>query len=175
MHIIRTRAFNHTGPRRGDVFASSNFAKQIALIEAGLQEPVIAVGNLDARRDFSDVRDIVRGYWLALERGIPGEVYNLCSGRDYAIRQMLDLLLQRTNLRVDVRVDPARLRPSDVPRLRGSCEKFVRQTDWRREIEFPKTLEDLLDYWRAKVRSLPADAGLPSAPAASVGEPLESV
>ncbi len=106
--------------------------------------------------------------------GITGFV-GLCSGRDYATHQMLEMLLQRTSLRVDIRVDAARLRPSDVPRPRGSGEQFVRQTGWRREIDFPKTLEDLLDYWRAKVRSLSADAGLSSAPAMLVGEPLESI
>ena len=153
MHIVRTRAFNHTGPRRGEVFASSNFAKQIALIEAGLQEPVIRVGNLDARRDFSDVRDIVRGYWLALERGEPGEVYNLCSERDYAIRQMLDLLLGMTTQQVTVRQDPGRTRPSDVPVLRGDGTKFFQRTGWRTAIPFTKTLEDLLNYWRTKVKN----------------------
>ena len=153
MHIVRTRAFNHTGPRRGEVFASSTFAKQIASIEAGLQEPVIRVGNLDARRDFSDVRDIVRGYWLALERGEPGEVYNLCSGKDYAIRQMLEMLLGMTSQRVTIQQDPQRARPSDVPVLRGDGTKFFQQTGWRTEIPFTKTLEDLLNYWRAKVKN----------------------
>jgi len=111
LHIVRTRAFNHTGPRRNESFVSSNFARQIALIEAGQQAPVMSVGNLDARRDFSDVRDIVQGYWAALEHGEAGEVYNLCSGRDHSIREVLDILLQFTTVRVEVRVDPQRLRP----------------------------------------------------------------
>ena len=152
MPIIRTRAFNHTGPRRGEVFASSNFAKQIALIEAGLQEPVVSVGNLDVRRDFSDVRDIVRGYWLVLEHGEPGDVDNLCSGRDYAIREILEILLGLTSKRVTVKVDPQRLRPSDVPILRGDCTKFSQLTGWRTTIPLTQTLEDLLNYWRAKIR-----------------------
>jgi len=154
MHIIRTRAFNHSGPRRGDVFASSNFSKQIALIEAGLQEPILHVGNLDARRDYSDVRDIVRGYWLALEHGEPGEVYNLCSGKDYAIQEIVDILLSLTSKEIQVKVDPRRLRPSDVLLLRGDSTKFSQRTGWRTEIPFPKTLEDLLNYWRAKIKAI---------------------
>ena len=94
--IVRTRAFNHEGPRRGDVFVTSNFARQVAEIEAGLRDPVIFVGDLTPRRDYSDVRDIVRGYWLLLERGEPGEVYNLCSGRSWAIQQVLDFLLEQS-------------------------------------------------------------------------------
>ncbi len=152
MHIVRTRAFNHTGPRRGEVFATSNFAKQIALIEAGLQEPVIQVGNLDARRDFSDVRDIVRGYWLALEHGKPGEVYNLCSGVDRSIRDVLETLLRLTSHKITVAVDPQRLRPSDVLILKGDRTKFHQLTGWKTEIPFEKTMQDLLDYWRVKVK-----------------------
>ncbi len=156
MFIVRTRAFNHSGPRRGEVFATSNFAKQIALIEAGLQEPVISVGDLSSRRDFSDVRDIVRGYWLCLEKGEPGEVYNLCSGRDVAIRDVLDILLKLSSAKVQVKVDPARLRPSDVQILKGDCSKFTRQTGWKPAIPLEQTLEDLLNYWRSKVRPVAA-------------------
>src|SRR5215475_5534735 len=96
--IVRSRAFNHEGPRRGDVFVTSNFARQIAEIEAGLREPVIHVGTLKTKRDFSDVRDIVRGYWLLLERGEPGEVYNLCSGKAWAIGEVLDFLIGETSV-----------------------------------------------------------------------------
>ncbi len=151
MHLVRTRAFNHTGPRRGEVFATSNFAKQIALIEAGSQEPVVRVGNLEARRDFTDVRDIVQGYWLALERGEPGEVYNLCSGQDVAIREVLEILLGMTSKAIKVEIDPQRLRPSDVPVLRGDGRKFAAQTGWQPKIPLRKTLEDLLNYWRERV------------------------
>ena len=158
MFIVRTRAFNHTGPRRGEVFATSNFAKQIALIETGLQEPVIRVGNLDSRRDFTDVRDIIRGYWLALDKGEAGEVYNLCSGKDVSIRQMLDLLLSKTSKRIEVRTDPERLRPSDVMILRGDCGKFRAKTGWSPAIPLERTLEDLLNYWREKVKLAPASA-----------------
>lgn len=149
--VIRTRGFNHTGPRRGDVFVSSNFARQIARIEAGQQEPVIYVGNLEARRDFSDVRDMVKGYWLALDKGQPGEVYNICSGNDYSIQHVLDILLGLTKLKIKVLADPARMRPSDVPVLVGDNTKFVKQTGWHPTIPFTKTLEDILNYWREQL------------------------
>ena len=151
LHIVRTRAFNHTGPRRGEVFATSNFAKQIASIETGLQPPVVAVGNLEARRDFTDVRDVVRGYWLALERGEPGEVYNICSGRSVSIGEMLDILLRRTTVKIAVQPDPKRLRPSDVEVLEGDGTKFHRQTGWRTQIPLDQTLADLLEYWRERL------------------------
>jgi len=145
---VRTRAFNHTGPRRGHVFVESNFAKQVAEIEKGIQEPVIKVGNLSARRDFTDVRDIVKAYWLSLLKAEPGEVYNICSGKDYTIQQVLDMLLAETKVKIRVEVDPARLRPSDVEILLGDYSKFNKQTGWKPEIPFEKTLKDILDYWR---------------------------
>ena len=152
LNIIRTRAFNHTGPRRGDVFVESNFAKQIAQIETGKAEPVVYVGNLEAQRDFTDVRDIVKGYWLALEKGQPGEVYNLCSGSMWSIQQVLDHLLSISSAKITVKQDPARMRPSDVPWLCGDWSLFKKQTGWAPEIPFEQTLRDLLDYWRAKLR-----------------------
>ena len=148
LHLVRTRAFNHTGPRRGSVFVTSNFAKQIADIEKGRQDPVIRVGNLDARRDFSDVRDIVLGYVLALRQGEPGEVYNLCSGQSRTIRQMLDLLLSFSAVKVRIEHDPARLRPSDVPVLQGDYSKLHARTGWQPRIPFERTAADLLAYWR---------------------------
>ena len=152
MWIIRTRGFNHSGPRRGDVFVESNFAKQIAAIELGLQPPVISVGNLTAKRDFTDVRDMVRGYWLALEKGKPGEVYNIASGKTYTVQKILDLLLERSTVKVRVETNPERLRPSDVPILLGDCAKFQRETGWVPAIPFEKTLEDLLNYWRTELQ-----------------------
>ncbi|MGD8331278.1 MAG: GDP-mannose 4,6-dehydratase [Acidobacteriota bacterium] len=149
---IRTRAFNHTGPRRGDVFVTSNFAKQIVAIEAGLHEPVIEVGDLTPERDFTDVRDIVRAYWLCLEHCTPGEVYNIASGKAYRIQQVLDMLLSHSDIDIEVRVDPARLRPSDVPLLLGDNSKFCEATGWKPEIPFEQTAKDLLDYWRERVR-----------------------
>lgn len=148
MKIVRTRAFNHTGPRRGEVFATSNFAKQIAAIEAGKREPVVRVGNLDAKRDFSDVRDIVRGYWLALEKGRAGEVYNLASGKMRSIREVLELLLSMSSQKIRVEIDPDRLRPSDVPMLYGDSSKLRDEVGWQPEFPLEKTLRDLLEYWR---------------------------
>lgn len=148
---IRTRAFNHTGPRRGHVFVTSNFAKQIAEIEAGKKEPTIEVGNLEAKRDFTDVRDTVRGYWLAAEKGEPGEVYNISSGKTISIRDMLDLLLSQTDKKIEVRQDPARMRPSDVEVLWGDCGKFKEATGWQSEIPLKTTLTDLLNWWRERV------------------------
>jgi GDP-4-dehydro-6-deoxy-D-mannose reductase len=151
VHTVRTRGFNHTGPRRGDVFVTSNFARQIAEIEKGLREPVVRVGNLEAIRDFTDVRDMVRAYWLALERGEPGQVYNICSGRGYTVRQVLDLLLGLASVHVDVQEDPDRLRPSDVEVLLGDCTRFQRITGWKPTIPFEVTLKDLLEHWRQRV------------------------
>jgi GDP-4-dehydro-6-deoxy-D-mannose reductase len=149
--IVRARAFNHTGPRRGDAFATSSFARQIAEIEAGRRPPVVEVGDLKPTRDFLDVRDVVRGYWLLLEHGTPGEVYNLCSGREWSIEQVLQLLLGQARITgIEVRTDPGRLRPSDVPVLRGSAEKIQQATGWRPRIAFEQTLVDLLEYWRQR-------------------------
>jgi len=152
--IMRTRAFNHEGPRRGDVFVTSNFAKQVAEIEVGLHDPVIHVGDLTPRRDYSDVRDIVRGYWILLERGEPGEVYNLCSGRTWTIQQVLEFYLDRSRAKgISVQVDPARLRPSDVMVLEGDPSKIHKALGWQTEILFERTLTDLLEYWRQRVAS----------------------
>ena len=140
MKTVRTRGFNHTGPRRGDVFVSSNFAKQIASIEAGLQEPVIRVGNLDAVRDFTDVRDMVRAYWLAVTKATPGEVYNLGSGRGITIRALLDLLIGMSDAKVEIEIDPERLRPSDVEVLLADSSKFHAETGWEPVIPLETTL-----------------------------------
>jgi GDP-4-dehydro-6-deoxy-D-mannose reductase len=151
LHVVRTRGFNHTGPRRGEVFVTSNFARQIAEIEKGLREPVVMVGNLDSVRDFTDVRDMVRAYWLALDKSAPGEVYNICSGRGYTARQVLDILLGLAHVRVTVQEDPARMRPSDVTLLLGDCSKFQGVTGWQPTIPFEVTLKDLLEHWRRRV------------------------
>jgi GDP-4-dehydro-6-deoxy-D-mannose reductase len=151
IRIVRTRGFNHTGPRRGDTFAESNFAKQVALIEKGKQDPIIHVGNLDATRDYTDVRDMVRAYLVAVEKCDPGDVYNICTGTSIQIGKMLDLLLSMSKVKVKVQPDPARMRPSDVPVLLGDNSKFVAKTNWKPEISFEKTMEDLLNYWRQRV------------------------
>jgi GDP-4-dehydro-6-deoxy-D-mannose reductase len=150
MPIIRTRGFNHEGPRRPPVFVISDFAMQVAEIERGERPPILRVGNLEAQRDFTDVRDMVRAYWLSLEKGRPGEVYNICSGRSYSVREVIDLLLGFSDVQIEVKQDPRRLRPSDVPVLRGDCTKFTRETDWQPEISFEQTVEDLLNYWRTR-------------------------
>jgi GDP-4-dehydro-6-deoxy-D-mannose reductase len=148
LKAIRTRGFNHTGPRRGDVFVTSNFCSQVAAIELGLQEPVIRVGNLEAIRDFTDVRDMVRAYWLAVNHAKPGEVYNIASGTGIHIREMLDRVLALASVKVTIEVDPARLRPSDVEILIGDSSKFRADTGWEPRIPFEQTLRDLLAYWR---------------------------
>ena len=147
---VRTRGFNHEGPRRGPVFVASDFAKQIADIEKGRKKPVLHVGNLEAKRDFTDVRDMVKAYWLALEKCEPGEVYNICSGTAWSIQKVLDHLLSLTKTKIEVKQDPARLRPSDVPILLGDNSKFVKATGWKPVIPFEKTLADMLEYWRAR-------------------------
>lgn len=150
--VVRTRGFNHDGPRRGDVFVSSNFAKQLVEIEKGKRPPIMYVGNLEARRDFTDVRDMVRGYWLSLEgKCEPGEAYNICSGTDYRIQDVLDELIEMSGQKVDVREDPERLRPSDVPVLLGDASKFREATGWEPTIPYEQTLQDMLDYWRAEI------------------------
>lgn len=161
LKVIRTRGFNHTGPRRGDVFVTSNFAKQVATIEAGLAEPVIRVGNLDAIRDFTDVRDMVRAYWLAVTRGRPGEVYNIATGNGISIRELLDRLIALSGVEVRVETDPERLRPSDVEILIGDASKFRADTGWEPRIPFDQTLRDVLDYWRERLaaRREPVAAG----------------
>jgi GDP-4-dehydro-6-deoxy-D-mannose reductase len=151
LHVVRTRGFNHTGPRRGEVFVTSNLSRQVAEIEKGRREPVVWVGNLEAIRDFTDVRDMVRAYWLALERGEPGEVYNVCSGRGYSVRSVLETLLGLTAVSVEVREDPERFRPSDVEILIGDGTRFRQTTGWQPTIPFEVTLKDLLDYWRERV------------------------
>lgn len=151
MKIVRTRGFNHTGERRGEVFAESSFAKQIAEIEKGVKEPIVKVGNLSAKRDYTDVRDIVRGYLLAVEKGKPGEVYNICSGKAYQIKKVLEILLSMSKVKIKVEKDPERMRPSDVPILLGDNSKFRRATGWKPKIPFEKTMQNLLSYWREKV------------------------
>jgi GDP-4-dehydro-6-deoxy-D-mannose reductase len=148
---IVTRGFNHEGPRRGDVFVTSSFAKQIAEIEKGLREPVIYTGDLSSKRDWSDVRDFVKAYWLATEKGTPGEVYNIGSGKALEVREMLDMLLGMSDIKVEVRSDPTRLRPSDVKVLVCDSTKFRKLTGWKNEIPFKQTLKDLLEYWRERV------------------------
>ena len=151
LRVIRTRAFNHSGPRRGDVFVESNFANQVVQIELGLVPPVLKVGNLEARRDYTDVRDVVRAYWLAVTRAEPGEVYNIASGKSWAIQEVLDMLLAQATVPIRVEEDPTRLRPSDVLILEGDATRFRNATGWEPTIPFEQTLQDILAYWRERL------------------------
>ena len=150
---VRARSFNHLGPEQSDDFAASAFARQIAEIEAGLRPPQVQVGNLSAQRDFTDVRDVVRAYWLLASQGAPGECYNVGSGQPRAIRWLLDTLLSLTPVEVEVTTDPLRLRPSDVPCSYCDNRRLVATTGWQPEIDLRDTLRDLLDSWRAKLRT----------------------
>jgi len=149
--VIRTRGFNHTGPRRGDVFSESTFAKQIAEIEAGKQKPVVYVGNLNAVRDYTDVRDMVRAYYVAVQKCKPGEVYNIASGSGWKVGDVLKLLLSMSKVKIKIVPDKERMRPSDVEVLIGDASKFRKVTGWVPEIPFTKTMEDLLNYWRERM------------------------
>lgn len=151
LKIIRTRAFNITGPGEKKDFVCSNFARQIALIEKGKQESTIYVGNLKTKRDFLDIRDVVKGYWLAVDKGISGEVYNVCSGKAYSIGEILDILLEIVREDIVVKQAPERVRPSDIPLQVGSFQKLYNQTGWKPTISLEETLKDLLNYWRKKV------------------------
>lgn len=146
---IRTRMFTHTGPRRGEVFVVSTFAKQIAAMEASLTPPVVKVGNLDSIRTFLDVRDAVKAYWRMVKVCPPGEVYNIGGVETMTVGEMLNRLLKLSSVKdIKVEVDQSRLRPSDVTLQIPSIDKFVEATGWKPEIKFEKTLEDTLDYWR---------------------------
>lgn len=146
--VVRVRPFNHTGPRQAPTFAIPGFAQQVARIERGRQPARLRVGNLDARRDFTDVRDMVRAYRLAIEHGRPGEVYNLGSGRAPALRVVVDLLLGMSRVPISVQVDAARTKRVEVRTYRCDAGKFERLTGWRPEISLEQTLADTLEYWR---------------------------
>ncbi|PKN68117.1 MAG: GDP-mannose 4,6-dehydratase [Deltaproteobacteria bacterium HGW-Deltaproteobacteria-15] len=166
LHIVRTRCFNHTGPRRSDSFATSSFARQIVEIEKKRKDPVILVGNLQAKRDFTDIRDVVRAYHLALEHCEPGGVYNIGSGIATSLRQVLDLLLTMSRMAIRVKLDDSRMRPSDVPVLLADASAFKRKTGWKPEISLQQSLFDLLEYWRGKLgrREKAASTALPTVP-----------
>jgi GDP-4-dehydro-6-deoxy-D-mannose reductase len=153
MRVVRTRAFNHAGPGQSDTYVVGKFARQIAEAEANLPpsgRAEISTGNLMARRDFCDVRDVVRAYWMALERGEPG-VFNVCSGRSTAVSDILTGLAAHSSLDVECRIDPSRLRNNEVMEIRGSHEKLTKATGWQPEIELADTLRDALDWWRERV------------------------
>jgi GDP-4-dehydro-6-deoxy-D-mannose reductase len=148
LKIIRVRPFNHIGPRQSPNFAVSSFAKQIAEIEKNKKEPILSVGNLEAKRDFTDVRDMVNAYVLAIKKGNDGDVYNLGSGVSYKMADILNKLISLSYAKIEVKIDKARLRPSDDPELICDSSKFNKLTDWQPLISLEKTLKDTLDYWR---------------------------
>ncbi|MFH1423749.1 MAG: GDP-mannose 4,6-dehydratase [Candidatus Nealsonbacteria bacterium] len=151
LKTVTTRAFNHTGPRRSKQFVISSFAYQIAAIERGLQKPVIYTGNLNSWRDFSDVRDVVKAYWLATEKCKFGEAYNVGSGKTHQIKDVLKILLSFSMVKIKVKQDPELMRPSDVPILQCDIAKFRKATGWKPKIAFQTTLKDILNYWRKEL------------------------
>jgi GDP-4-dehydro-6-deoxy-D-mannose reductase len=156
--VVRVRPFTHFGPGQSERFVVSSFARQIAEIEAGQRPPVLAVGNLEARRDFLDVRDVVRAYALAITVGTPGEVYNIGSGRAIQIGELLAQLLALSTVQVEVTTDPERLRPSDVPLLLADSTRLQEATGWAPAIPFAQSLRDMLAWWRTEVRRQHAPA-----------------
>jgi GDP-4-dehydro-6-deoxy-D-mannose reductase len=153
LNVVRTRAFNHAGPRQSDTYVVASFARQIAEAEASPPDDgraVIMHGNAETRRDFSDVRDVVRAYWLVAERGTP-DVFNVCSGRSTSVSDILSRLAAHSSLEVEGRVDPARLREGEVMEIRGSHDKLTEATGWQPEIDLGQTLRDTLDWWRERV------------------------
>lgn len=150
--VLRVRAFNHIGPRQNPVFVSASFARQIAQIEAGLTEPVIRVGNLEAKRDFTDVIDVMRAYTLLVDYGEPGEAYNVGTGRAYSIRYLLDVLLSYTHQEIKIEQDETRMRPSDISVIYADNSKLRSTTGWEPTITFEDSLKHVLDYWREEVK-----------------------
>ena len=150
-HVVVTRSFNHVGPQQGDRCSIQTFCRQMVLIERGQQEPVIRVGNLAARRDFTHTRDVARALWLLLDKGQPGEVYNLCSGVATRIGDIVDLVLAAGHVAARVEVDPTRLRPSDEPILMGDNRKLQAATGWQPVVTMPQIVEELLDFWRGRL------------------------
>jgi GDP-4-dehydro-6-deoxy-D-mannose reductase len=148
LDVVLTRSFNHTGPRQTPAFVAPSMARQIALIERGQLEPVIKVGNLDAQRDVTDVRDVVRAYAALMQSGKTGVVYNVASGAARSIRSILEALVSRSKMPVRIEVDHARMRPNDVPVVVGSHSRLTESTGWHPQIAFDQTLDDLLEYWR---------------------------
>jgi GDP-4-dehydro-6-deoxy-D-mannose reductase len=152
LRTVRLRLFNHCGPRQSDRFVVSGLARQIAEIEAELRPPTLAVGNLEVRRDFVDVRDVARAYWLAGTAAAAGEVYNVATGTARSIRSVLDILLSLTEAAVEVTFDPGRLRPADIPVLEGDATRFAATTGWQPSIPFETTVFDTLEHWRRRLR-----------------------
>jgi len=148
--VFIVRPFNHAGPRQSPTYVTSSFARQVGEIDAGSHEPMLRVGNLDSQRDITDVRDTVRAYRLIVKHGTPARPYNVCSGQAYRIRDLLDRLIGRSRTPIRVELDPERLRPSDNPIIAGDRSRIGSDTGWEPHIPIQQTLDDLLDYWRAR-------------------------
>lgn len=148
MDIMMVRAFNHIGPNQAPIFVVSDFCKQVAAIEKGLQEPIIRVGNLSAKRDFTDVRDVVRAYALLMEYGEKGETYNVGSGKAIAIQDILDMILNNSKVKINVEIDRRKFRPVDVPIIEADITKLIKQTKWQPLIPLSETIENTLIFWR---------------------------
>lgn len=151
LHVVLTRSFNHSGPGQSDAFVLASFARQIAEAEAGRREPVLHVGNLDVERDFLDVRDVAAAYVALLEHGVAGEAYNVCSGRAYPLRHLLDLLCEAARVQVRVTADAARLRPADLPILCGDPSKLRAASGWEPRFDMRAMLRDILEDWRGRI------------------------
>lgn len=151
MELVMVRAFNHIGPGQAPVFVISDFCKQVAEIEKGNKKPVIAVGNLSARRDFTDVRDVVCAYELLAEKGQAGETYNVGSGHAVEIRKVLDIIISQSNMNIDVVVDPDKMRPVDVPIIEADTRKIYKATGWKQKISLEQTIQETLNYWRKRI------------------------
>ncbi len=150
LDVMMVRAFNHIGPNQMPLFVVADFCKQVAEIEAGNREPVMKVGNLSAKRDFTDVRDVVRAYALLMKSGCAGETYNIGSGHAIAIEDILKQILDHSTVEIRVEVDPERLRPVDVPIIEADTTKVYEATGWKPEISLEQTIRETLDYWRTK-------------------------
>ncbi len=148
LHVVRARPFNHTGPGQNTSFVCSRLAKLVAEVSLGIRKPVIEVGNIDAARDFTDVRDVVEAYWMLLQKGRSGEAYNVCSQKVYSVREVINILAKISDVNITLMKSPELLRKSDIPVLLGSHEKIYNDTGWKPRISFEDTLKDLLDYWK---------------------------
>ena len=154
LRVVRTRAFNHIGPRQSDSYVTSHFAKQVAGIESGEQRPMMSVGNLSAVRDFTDVRDVVRAYWLCLDRGVPGDVYNVCSGIGHRISEILRFYLEHSTVKITVHKNKSLYRRTDAPALVGDPSKLKERTGWKPVFSLQNSLQDILGAWRKEFELL---------------------
>ena len=148
LQLVMTRSFNHIGPGQSPQFVVADFCSQAVKIEKGLQEPVFRVGNLSAKRDFTDVRDVVKAYCMLIQYGKPGETYNVGSGHAVAVQEILDIILSQTKAEVKVETDPSKLRPVDVPVIEADISKIYKDTGWKPEISPAQTITDIMQYWR---------------------------